>query len=121
MPQYAMAISGSSVAAWRKERSDSMNQNECICETPWLKNFLASSDRVVTGMFVSPMPGRSFAGNGGCAPGGTAHRSASGRCCAAISCVTDPGAVTRSVVNAAMPAYFIAKVEGHYRDERRRS
>ena len=70
---------GSSEAACRNERSDSMNQNECICETPWLKNLRASSEVVVTGMSVVPMPGNSFAGSDGCAPGGTMQRSASGR------------------------------------------
>src|SRR5688572_6527217 len=70
---------GSSAAACRNERSDSMNQNECTCETPWLKNLRASSEVVVTGMSVVPMPGNNLAGSDGCAPGGTMQRSASGR------------------------------------------
>ena len=82
MPQYAMAMFGSSAAACRNDRSDSMNQNECICETPWLKNVRASAEDVVTGMSVSPMPGSSFAGSSGCAPGGTVQTSGSGRCAA---------------------------------------
>src|SRR5580765_1264128 len=79
MPQYAMAMFGSSVTACRNERSDSRNQNECTCETPWLKNFRASSEDVVTGMLVTPIPSIRCAGRSGCAPGGTAHISASGR------------------------------------------
>src|SRR6185503_3695739 len=85
-PQYAIAMSGSSVAACRNERSDSRNQNECTWDTPWLKKRRASSELVVTGMSVLPWPCISRAGNSGCAPGGTAHRSASGRgaCAAAM-------------------------------------
>src|SRR5688572_13006732 len=78
MHQCAIAMSGSSCAAWAHERSDSRNQNECICEIPCRKNLRASSDVVVTGKsFVFPMPVSSFAGSNGCAPGGTTHKSGS--------------------------------------------
>src|SRR6266542_134165 len=87
MHQCAIAMSGSYWSAWRHERSDSMNQNEWICEMPCRKNLRASSDFVVTGkFFVVPIPGSSFAGSNGCAPGGTTHMSGS-RC--AADCLPD--------------------------------
>ena len=72
----AIAMSLSSSSACVHDRSDSWNQNEWICETPCRKNLRASSDVVVTGKsLVTPMPGSSFAGSSGCAPGGTMHMS----------------------------------------------
>src|ERR1700731_869711 len=110
MHQCAIAMSGSYSSAWRHDRSDSWNQNEWICDTPCRKNRRASSDFVVTEKcLVSPIPGSSFAGRRGCAPGGTAQRSGAGRdgtCCflpAAINVKENP----RMKTTAAQVTFFI--------------
>src|SRR3954449_1320869 len=83
MHRCAIAIFGSYSRACRHDRSDSVNQNEWICDMPCRKNWRACSDEVVTGKsFVVPIPGSSFAGSSGCAPGGTAHKSGSFTGCA---------------------------------------
>ena len=95
MHQCAIAIRGSSSAACRQERSASWNQKEWICDRPCRKNVRASSDVVVTPNFVVvPIPGNSFAGSSGCAPGGTTHMSGSRRACV---CLPDASANVGSV------------------------
>src|SRR5262245_57276865 len=110
MHQYAIAIFGSRSAACVQERSDSVNQNEWICDTPCRKNLRASSDDVVTGKsLVIPMPGSSFAGSSGCAPGGTTHRSASflGGACLPLAMTSDELTAANATRSAAAAAYFM--------------
>src|SRR5438046_533405 len=101
MHQCAIAMLASYWSACRHDRSDSMNQNEWICETPWRKNLRASSEVVVTAKsLVLPMPGSSLAGRSGCAPGGGAHMSGSFRawaCCLAVANTSDDRAEVRQM------------------------
>src|SRR4051812_30450158 len=109
MHQYAIAMLGSSSSACVHERSDSVNQNEWICETPCRKKCCAGSDEVVTGKFrVVPIPGRSFAGRSGCAPGGTMHKSASffGGACLPLAATAEPD-VARLTASAATARGFM--------------
>src|SRR5207244_11786828 len=111
MHQCAIAIFASYSSACRHERSDSVNQNEWICEMPCRKNARASADEVVTGKsLVMPMPGSSFAGSSGCAPGGTAHRSGSFCGCACVFFAITPEVVpaTTARSSAAKDSCFIA-------------
>src|SRR3954470_15372971 len=111
MHQCAIAIFGSYSSACRHERSDSVNQNEWICEIPCRKNWRACSEDVVTGKsFVMPMPGSSFAGSSGCAPGGTAHRSGSFTACACFpfASAADDNPVITITKSVAEIALFIA-------------
>src|SRR3954462_4411863 len=111
MHQCAIATSGAYSSACRHDRSDSVNQNEWICEVPSRKNWRACSDEVVTGKsFVMPMPGSSFAGRRGCAPGGTAHKSGSFTACACFpfASAADDSPVITTTRSVAETALFIA-------------
>src|SRR3954452_2047417 len=110
MHQCAIAIFGAYSRACRHDRSDSVNQNEWICEMPCRKNWRACSDEVVTGKsFVVPIPGSSFAGSSGCAPGGTAHKSGSftAGACFPFASAADDNPVTTIANNVAATAFFI--------------
>src|SRR5260370_42510220 len=95
MAQDGMGGCGSSSGAWRKERSASVDRNECICATPWSKNSCAFGFDVVIGKWTVPWPLRTLAGSAGAVPlGGGTHRSG------CFVCSNTAQAATRSTVAA---------------------
>src|SRR5262249_487431 len=85
-PHCGMGADGSSAAACRNDRSASRAQKECICASPWSKNFCASGFEVVMARCTVPIPGRIFAGKvGASALGGGAQLSPVLGVCAAAT------------------------------------
>src|SRR5262249_40143635 len=91
MPHCGMGASGSSAAAFKKDRSASRAQNECICARPWSKNSCAFADLVAIARWARPCPGNSFAGKDGrMLEGGATQRSSLGFGCWAAKEPKDP-------------------------------